>query len=139
MKFKKIGSKWIVRIDKGEEIIESVKDFCKEHRIKLGSIRGIGATNKVVIGLFNTAEKKYYKQELNGDFEITSLLGNISTMNGEVYLHIHINLSDAQFATQGGHLNYSIISGTCEIEIDEIDGTIEREFNEEVGLNLYKI
>ncbi|MBZ4687649.1 MAG: uncharacterized protein PWQ96_41 [Clostridia bacterium] len=139
MKSKKIASKWIVRIDKGEEVVETLKNFCKEKGIKLGSISGIGATNKVVIGLFNTGEKKYYKKELTGDFEITNLSGNISTMNGEVYLHIHINLSDSEFTTFGGHLNSSVISGTCEIIIEEIDGEIEREFNEEVGLNLYKM
>lgn len=62
MKSKKIASKWIVRIDKGEEVVETLKNFCKEKGIKLGSISGIGATNKVVIGLFNTGEKNIIKR-----------------------------------------------------------------------------
>ena len=136
MKFKKIGSKWIVRIDKGEEIVETLKQFCKENKIKLGTISGIGATDRVTIGLFETKNKQYHSQELIGDYEITNLSGNISTMNDEIYLHLHINLADSKYNAYGGHLNSAIISGTGEIVIEEIEGEIERGLNEEVGLNL---
>lgn len=57
-------------------------------------------------------------------------------MNGEIYLHLHIGLFDSKYNIYGGHLTSAIISGTGEIIIEEIDGEIEREFNEEVGLNL---
>ncbi len=136
MKFKKIGSKWIVRIDKGEEIVETLKKFCKDNKIKLGTISGIGATDRVTIGLFNTKNKQYHSQELIGDYEITNLSGNISTMNGEIYLHLHISLADSKYNAYGGHLNSAVISGTGEIVIEEIEDIIEREFNEEAGLNL---
>ncbi len=136
MKFKKIGSKWIVRIDKGEEIVETLKQFCKENKIKLGTISGIGATNRVTIGLFETKSKQYHSQELMGDYEITNLSGNISTMNDETYLHLHISLADSKYNAYGGHLNSAVISGTGEIIIEEIEDIIGREFNEEVGLNL---
>lgn len=136
MKFKKIGSKWIVRIDKGEEIVKTLKQFCKENKIKLGTISGIGATDRVTIGLFNARSKQYHSQELIGDYEITNLSGNISTMNDEIYLHLHISLADSKYNAYGGHLNSAVISGTGEIIIEEIEDIIEREFNEEVGLNL---
>ncbi|GAH72901.1 unnamed protein product [marine sediment metagenome] len=136
MKFKKIGNKWILRIDKGEEIVETLKQFCKENKIKLGTISGIGATDRVTIGLFNTRSKQYYSQELIGDYEITNLSGNVSTMNGEIYLHLHISLADSKYNAYGGHLNSAVISGTGEIVIEEIEDIIEREFNEDIGLNL---
>ena len=136
MKFKKFGNKWIVRIDKGEEVIQTIKKVCEDNKIKLGSLSGIGATDKVTVGLFNTKGKQYQSQELIGDYEITNLSGNISTMNGEIYLHLHIGLSDSKYNAYGGHLNSAVISGTGEIVIEEIEGEIERNFNEEVGLNL---
>ena len=136
MKSKKFGNKWIVRIDKGEEVIRTIKKVCEDNKIKLGSLSGIGATNKVTVGLFNTKSKQYQSQELIGDHEITNLSGNISTMNGEIYLHLHIGLSDSKYNAYGGHLTSAIISGTGEIIIEEINGEIEREFNKEVGLNL---
>ena len=136
MKFKKFGNKWVVSINIGEEVVETLKKFCKDNNIKLGTISGIGAVKKATIGFYNLETKKYYPKELNGDYEITSLLGNISTMNGEVYLHLHINLADSTYNTFGGHLNSAVIGGAGEFIIEEIDGEVERGFNEEVGLNL---
>ena len=136
MKFKKFGNKWILRIDKGEEVIQTIKKLCEDNKIKLGSLSGIGATDRATVGLFNTKSKQYQSRELIGDYEITNLSGNISTMNGEIYLHLHIGLSDFKYNSYGGHLTSAVISGTGEIIIEEIEGEIERGFNEEVGLNL---
>lgn len=138
MEFKQFDNKYILRIDKGEELVESLKHFCQEQQIKLGTISGIGATNKVAFGLFETKTKKYLQQELNGDFEICPLLGNITTMNGETYLHLHINLADKEQHSWGGHLNKAYISATFEGVIEKIDGEVDREFSEEIGLNLLK-
>jgi len=136
MKYKKFGNKWVVRIDKGEEVIQILKKICEDNKIKLGSLSGIGATDRVTVGLFNTKSKQYQSKELIGDYEITNLSGNISTMNKEVYLHLHITLADENQQAFGGHLSSAIISGTGEIIVEEIEGEIERVFNEEVGLNL---
>lgn len=139
MKFKKFGNKFILRIDRGEEIIETVKQFCIENDIKLGSISGIGAANEVTVGLFDPEAKQYHSKKLTGDYEIVNLSGNISTINGELYTHFHINLSDSNFNSYGGHLNSAVVSSTCEIIIDAIAGELNREFDEETGLNLFKI
>ncbi len=138
MDYKKLGSKYILRIDRGEELIAFVTTFCKEQSIKVGTIMGLGAADRVTVGLFNVSEKQYYKQEFNGDFEITNLTGNISTKDGEVYIHAHITITDVKYNAYGGHLNECWISGTGELVIDVIEGTVERKFNEEVGLNLYE-
>lgn len=139
MKYLKKASKYIVRIDKGEEVIEQIKKICIDNNIKSGSITGLGATDRVKVGLFNTTTKEYISKELTGSFEITSLVGNISRMDNDVYLHLHINVSDENLNVYGGHLNYCYISATCEIVIEEIDIDMGRKFNEEIGLNLYEI
>lgn len=138
MEYKKFGNKYLIRMDKGEEIVENLKKFCQDHNITLGWIKGIGAVSKAKIGLLRIDEKKYYSTELDGAYEITSLLGNVTTMKGEVYLHLHINLSDEDNKTYGGHLNYAIISATGEIFIEAVDGMVDREYSDEVGINFIK-
>ncbi len=138
MEARAFGDHWVIRLDKGEEILETLKGFAADKGIRLGTIRGIGAVNKATIGVFLTGSKEYLRREVAGDHEITSLEGNISRMDGEVYLHVHANLADVRNNTIGGHLNAAVVSATCEVVVQILDGEMEREFNEEVGLNLYK-
>ena len=137
MEFQKFGNKFVIRLDKGEEVVETLKQFCTKNHIKLGMVNGIGSTNRVVIGIFDTKNKKYSSIEFKGDHEIDQLSGNISTMSGDVYIHLHANLSDSSYNAYGGHMNSAIVSATCEIIIDVIDGEVNREFSDEIGLNLY--
>lgn len=138
MDFKRFGNKVVMRIDRGEEVVETIKKFCEDQKITLGSISGLGAAGRVKVGLFDVEKKEYFSKVFEGDFEITNLTGNISTMNGETYLHLHITIADHEMRAYGGHLNEAVICATCEVVIDVIDGMVDRSFNEEVGLNTYK-
>jgi predicted DNA-binding protein with PD1-like motif len=139
MEYKQFGNKVIVRIDKGEEVIDSLKTICKELNITLGTITGIGATNKITIGLLNTLTKKYQSNEFTGDHEITSLNGNITTMNNDIYLHIHVTICTIEHKALSGHLASAVVSVTFEGVIDIIEGKVPREFNDAVGVNLLKL
>lgn len=136
MEFKKYYHKYILRLDPGEELVSSLKEFCLQERVKLGSITGIGAVNQATIGLFDPESKKYHPQELNGNFELSPLAGNISSMQGEPYLHLHANLGDKEQRSFSGHLSKAIVSATCEIIIDTIEGELERQADPKIGLNL---
>ena len=139
MDYKKIGEKVFVRIDSGEEIVETLTQVCKNLDITAGTITGIGATDKAIIGLFDVKTKKYHSTELVGDHEIAPVYGNISTMNNEVYLHLHVNLCNAEHKSFGGHLTSAIVSATFEGVIDIINGKIEREFDATTGLNILRL
>ncbi len=139
MKYRKIDSKYIIRIDKNEEIVASIEKVCIENKIQLGKITAIGAVNKVIIGLFKPEDRKYLSSELKGDFEITSLIGNITSKDNKPYLHIHINIADEKHRIFGGHLNLAMVSATCEVLVEEFAGNVERNFDEDIGLNLLKL
>jgi len=137
MEYRRFGNQWVVRIDRGEEIVAELKRFCERNEIKLATLSGIGASNRIQIGLFKTDTKEYLATELRGDHEITSLTGNVSRMAGNVYLHLHATVANANYRTFGGHLSAAVVSGTCEIVITEIPGEMDRQFDPDVGLNLY--
>ena len=128
----------IARIDKGEEIPEKVKEIALKENIKLASISALGAVNDFTVGVFKTDEKKYYSNSFQGNFEITSLTGTINTMNGEFYTHIHMSAGNEKGEVFGGHLNRAVVSATCEMVITIIDGSVDRYFDEDIGLNLFK-
>lgn len=137
MRFKKCGSRWLVRLDRGEELVETLGRFCSEHRIGAATVSGIGAADRLVLGYFETGTKKYHTFERQGDHEITALTGNVTTtLEGQVYLHLHVTVSDTECRAFGGHLSAARISGTCEVVLDPLEGVIERKFDPGVGLNL---
>ena len=136
MFYKQFNNKIIVRLEKGEELVKCLKTLCTTLDIRLGVIFGIGATDKVTVGLLNTKTKKYQSQEFSGDHEITCLMGNITQMNNEPYLHLHVTLANADQNAIGGHLSSAIISATFEGVIECIDGSVTRTYHEASGLNL---
>ena len=138
MDYRRFGKTIVMRIDRGEEILTQLKAMALQEDIKLASVRALGAVGDFTVGVFKTGEKKYYANHFTGDFEIVSLTGTISTMNGEYYAHLHMSAGDEQGRVFGGHLNEAIISATCEMVVEVIDGRVERTHDADVGLNLFK-
>lgn len=138
MEYKRFGNTIVARIDKGEEILQKVKELALCENIKLASVNALGATNDFTVGVYNTDEKKYYANSFKGSFEITSLTGTINTMNDEFYVHFHMSAGNDKGGVFGGHLNRAVVSATCEMIINVIDGRVDRFADEDTGLNLFK-
>jgi predicted DNA-binding protein with PD1-like motif len=140
VKHKKIGKTYIVSIAKGEEIITSLQKFCASENITLGNASGIGAAEDIELTHYNAKTHAYTRKKLHGSYEIAALMGNITTVNGKPYIHLHITIGDPNFKTYSGHLMSATISGACEIFINTLPGTIERYKDEkETGLNVLKL
>ena len=139
MKYKRFDKTIVVRIDRGEEILDKIRELAIAENIKLASVTALGATNDFTVGVFNTAEKKYYANEFKGAFEIVSLTGTINTMDGEFYTHIHMSAGNDKGEVFGGHLNRAVVSATCEMTVTVIDGEVDRYHDDDVGLNLFKL
>lgn len=138
MEYRKFNNTIVARIDKGEEILEKIKEIALKENIKLANVNALGATNDFTVGVYKVDEKKYYSNSFQGNFEIVSLTGTINTMNNEFYTHIHMSAGNDKGEVFGGHLNRAIVSATCEMIINIIDGKVDRFYDEKIGLNLFK-
>ena len=139
MEYRKFDNTFVVRINRGEEVIAKLTELCKKEGIKAASVEAIGAADHVVIGLYDVEKREYHKHIVDEPMEITSLLGNVTTKNGETYIHLHINVCREDMTVLGGHLNECRISATCEMFVKTVDGVIERRVDEkETGLNLFE-
>lgn len=138
MEYKRFGDTIFARLDRGEEILEQLKILALRENIKLASVRGLGAVDEFTVGVFKTDRKQYDANSFTGYFEIVSLTGTITTMDGEYYAHLHMSAGNEKGEVFGGHLNRAMISATCELVIQVVDGTVERRFDPEIGLNVFK-
>ena len=138
MDYKRFGDKIVARIDRTEEVHEKLKEIALKENIKLASVYGLGATDYLTIGIFSVSKKDYKERNFKGEFEILSIIGSISTLDGEYYPHLHISASNGDGNVFGGHMKSAKISVTCELTINIIDGIVERQKDPETGINIYK-
>lgn len=145
MLYKRFDDKLVIRLKKGDRLVESIREILEKENIKSGFITGIGATDDLQVGLFDPNTKEYKLKSYKEDLEITHLTGNISNKDGKLYTHFHITCgraksNDSEGSLAGdaiaGHLNEAVISLTAEIFVTIIDGEINRIYDEDLGLNL---
>lgn len=136
MEYKRFGNKIVARLDKGEEVLETIKSLCQKENIKLAAFSGIGAVKNATLRYFDPETKKYHDKNFEKSYEAAPIAGNISRMKGEVYLHFHASLGGDDFSSFAGHLKSAVASATFEAVIDVIEGEAYREFSEDIGLNL---
>jgi len=136
MKYQRIEHHYVVKLDIGDEVVGSLTRLCAAEDIRAGIVSGIGATDRVKIGLYDLSQKRYDTAVLTGPMEITSLLGNVTTKDGKPYLHLHINVGNEKMEVSGGHLYECFISVAGEIFITKLDGVIERRLDPALGVNL---
>ena len=138
MEYRRFGNTIAARIDRGEEILAAVREIAGAEHIQLASVSALGATNDFTVGVYNVDEKQYHANDFKGNFEIVSLTGTVSTMDGRFYAHLHMSAGEEKGQVFGGHLNRAVVSAVCEMVITVIDGVVDRRFSEEIGLNLFR-
>lgn len=137
MQYRQFGNIFMVRLDLGEDVIAQLKKLCEEEQIRLGKVEAIGAVDRAVIGVYDLEKKAYYPEEIGEFMEITSLLGNITSMDGKPYIHLHATLADQRHAVHAGHVLEMRVGATCELFITVLDGKVARTRDEGMGINLW--
>ncbi len=137
MQYRQFGNTYTVRIDLGEDIIESIKKLCEEEHIRLGRVEAIGATDRAVIGVYDLERQEYSTEEISEFMEITGLNGSITEMDGKPYIHLHATLADRNHRVHGGHVIEMRVGATCEMFVTVPEGKVARKKDEELGINLW--
>ncbi len=138
MDYRRFDSTIVARLDKGDEIVACILDLAERENIRLASVSGIGATDDFDVGVFDLNHGVYNQYSYAEPCEITALAGDINTMNGEPYAHLHITCAADDGRMMGGHLNRAVISLTAEIFIQIVDGSVDRFRDPELNINLLK-
>ena len=138
MEFHRFNDTYVVRMDRGEEVMSTLAGLCEKEGIRLASVEAIGAVDRAVVGLYDVGEKVYHRKEFNEPMEIASLLGTVTEKDGKPYLHLHATLCDADMQTHGGHVNELRISATCEMVLRLIPGAVGRRLDDVTGLNVFQ-
>jgi len=142
MEYKKIGSSYYARMDKGDEIIGNLLDICRKEAIPSAVFTGIGGCQRAELQVFIPETGSFETECMEGMLELVSLNGNIvRDEDGQLFHHTHALFSfkkDGQHGMAAGHLKSTHVLYTAEIEIrPTIGGAIGRKFDPETGTGFW--
>lgn len=126
---------WVLRLDRGEEIVASLAAWAQEHAVPGGAISGIGSVGEVELGFFHRETSAYERRTFSGEHEILSLLGNLSLLEGRPFPHCHLVLAGPDFVAHGGHLFRGVVTVTCELHVVTSGTPILRESRPDLGFH----
>ena len=137
MDYRKFADTYIVRIDRGEEIISSLTEMCRREDIRLASVEALGAVDHAVVCVYDVPTRTFFKKEFNEPMEISNLCGTVTRKDGQVYLHLHVTVCDRELNAHGGHATELRVSATCEMVVRVIPGEVGRCLDDQTGLNVF--
>ena len=120
MRYTTINGEYYIRIDPGEEIMETLERVCDEEKVYGGHFQGIGACGKVILSTYLPTKDEFAQHEYDGMLEMASLTGNVTIdRDHKVKLHAHgvFSYLDAEgnLKVTAGHLSKARVSYTGEI------------------------
>lgn len=141
MKSRKAGANHILVLQKGEEVVQTITDYCVREKIHAAWLQGVGAAKHAQIGYYRDDTKEYVFKLEPGPFEVASMQGNVTTVDGNPFMHLHAVLSrmDDGIGCIGAHVKAMVVAVTLEVLLTPIDVPVSRRYDEAIGLNLLDI
>jgi uncharacterized protein len=141
MKSRKSGPQHVLVFSQGEEVVQTIIDYCVREKIHAASFTGIGAVKHVQIGFYDASTKEYVFKIEPGPFEVASMNGNLTSVDGNAFIHLHAVLSRMDDTLQciGAHVKAAVVAVTLEVILTIIDVPISRRYDDQIGLNLLDV
>lgn len=140
MKFRKVSdNEFLVQLFPGEDIHETLNNFAGSHNLKAGILNGIGAIKDVKIGYYDLKNKTYIYKEFDNIFEVVSLSGNLSLVDGTPFFHIHVALASSDMSVIGGHLMNGKVAVVLEVYLKSFTEELSRADDDYTGLKIWKL
>ena len=130
--FKKIH---VFRVMPGQELLTGITNYCGQNNVTSGVIIGIiGSVTKIKLNYLLKLPGDYKTIEYTGPLEIVCAQGTVALKEGNLMLHIHMQLSSPEIS-HGGHVVDAMIFSTAEVTIGELDYQLNRALDQYTGLN----
>lgn len=127
---------FILALKLGENLFDAILRCADAANLKSATISGLGALDDVTVAYYNLDTKQYQTKLFTGMYELISLNGNITLVEGKRFIHIHAALGTENYDVVGGHIMSATVGPSAEISIIPLASAIHREYDSETGLKL---
>jgi len=143
MKYRLNGNEIYVRVDKDDEILDSILKICNKESIRTAHFRGIGFCKKIELQTYLPEKEEFLSNVKNRACEMVSLDENVSPEDdGSLAIHAHSSFSfHDNYAIKmiGGHLKEAVVGYTAEIILTPAYKSIERMTDPKTGIRVWKL
>ncbi len=109
----------MLRLENGEDILESVMRAAEDERSTMAVTTGLGMIADFEIGFFDRGT--YAKKSFDTPHELLCLQGSVSS-EGDNRVHIHATVADKEHKAFGGHLLRGKVWMSNEILLTRLGG-----------------
>ncbi|MGC9337115.1 MAG: PPC domain-containing DNA-binding protein [Candidatus Cloacimonadia bacterium] len=119
---KRFNNIYGIRLIQGEDFLQKLKEFAKQHNLTNAIIlNGVGMLKNAEIGYYENG--KYIIETIESPVELVSTNGNMFfDPEGKLDWHIHVALAKRSHELVGGHLTGGKVWNTAEIFVQTIPG-----------------
>ena len=134
----KTGRCFLDRLARGDDLTQAIEALCLEEKIETAAFSLIGSVTGATLGAYDQTQQVYITFKKEEPLEIISCTGNISSKDGQPFVHAHALLADMNGATVAGHLFPETFVYAAEIYLRELLGPpLERRHDTQTGLHLW--
>jgi predicted DNA-binding protein with PD1-like motif len=132
------GPVYVLRPPFGSDLLKELEAFVRAQGINLAWISGIGAVSRATVRYYDQTKKEWVDNDLDQRMEVVSLTGNVSLLNGEPIVHLHVVLADGHGHCLGGHLGPNTLVFNLEILMETLSGPpVIRKMDGQTGLTIW--
>lgn len=130
---------YAIIFDSGDDVVELLKTFAAEHKLKASRFTAVGAFSEATLGYYDYSIKDYKKIPVNEQVEVLSFLGDVALFGDESQVHAHVVLGKSTGEAIGGHLLKAKAHPTLEVILEEMPSYLQKRMDKETGLALISI
>ncbi|HWO07481.1 MAG TPA: PPC domain-containing DNA-binding protein [Candidatus Paceibacterota bacterium] len=131
---------YVLRLERGEDVLPTITDFCARKGILSGSFKAIGAVEQAKVGYYDLSKKEYGSKIYEDAMEVAAMTGNIAQVDGKPFIHAHTVLSGIMKGSEnecvGGHVFEAKVAVTLEVHLTAFNENISRALDDDIGLKL---
>jgi hypothetical protein len=130
------GKLVFIRFLSGEDLLETLERALREENLTSGVVMGgVGMIAGAALSYY-VGEGKYETVDIEEPCELCALGGNVSTMDGDLVVHLHAVLGRPGGGAVAGHVSGGKVHMTGEVAILEVSRKMVRKLDPSTGLKL---
>lgn len=134
MEFFRDGDVLFMRFSDGDDLLGCMKQALASQGVRSGVVVcGVGMLKSPQLA-FYTGKGVYQPIPMDEEVELAALNGNVATVDGEIFIHLHATVGRKSGEAMGGHFSGGKVHMTAEVAVRVLNKAMIRALDAKTGL-----